>query len=390
MADTWRSEGPLTLQAKLLRLNWLALLLVSAIAALGAVMLYSVAGGSLDPWAGPHLWRFGFGLAVMVIIAVVDIKVWLRFAYAIYGGILALLVLVPLVGTRAMGAQRWLEVGGLHVQPSEFMKIALVLMLAAYFHNRDDAKISRPDYLLVPLLLISVPAVMIAQQPDLGTSGLVLVGGLAVLFLAGVHWAYFAAGGIASLAALPLMWHMMRGYQRERVLTFLDPERDPLGAGYHILQSKIAVGSGGLDGKGLLSGTQSQLNFLPEKHTDFIFTTLAEELGLVGASGLLALYALLFMFGIYVAWRSTSRFGQLLAAGVSFTVFLYVVINVAMVTGLVPVVGVPLPLVSYGGTAMLTVMAGLGLVLNVSIHRHVELERGSGPALAWPPWPVKG
>jgi rod shape determining protein RodA len=383
MAETRRRERPLTLGAKLARLDWPMVALAASIAALGAVMLYSVAGGAFDPWAGRHLVRFGVCLGVLVAVALVDIRLWLRFAYAIYAGLFALLVLVPLVGVRAMGAQRWLDIAGLQVQPSEFMKIAVVLALAAYFHQTDEAKVSRLTRLAVPLILIAAPVMLVVRQPDLGTAVLVFAGGFAVVFLAGVHWAYFATGGVAALASVPLAWQMLRDYQKERVLTFLDPERDPLGAGYHILQSKIAVGSGGLAGKGLGSGTQSQLNFLPEKHTDFIFTTLAEELGLIGASGLLALYAALLCFGIVAALRCRSRFGRLMAAGITFTFFLYVFINVAMVTGLVPVVGVPLPLVSYGGTAMLTLMAGLGLVINVSVHRKVDLDRSEGLRIPW-------
>jgi rod shape determining protein RodA len=383
MAETRRRERPLTLGAKLARLDWPMVALAASIAALGAVMLYSVAGGAFDPWAGRHLVRFGVCLGVLVAVALVDIRLWLRFAYAIYAGLFALLVLVPLVGVRAMGAQRWLDIAGLQVQPSEFMKIAVVLALAAYFHQTDEAKVSRLTRLAVPLILIAAPVMLVVRQPDLGTAVLVFAGGFAVVFLAGVHWAYFATGGVAALASVPLAWQMLRDYQKERVLTFLDPERDPLGAGYHILQSKIAVGSGGLAGKGLGSGTQSQLNFLPEKHTDFIFTTLAEELGLIGASGLLALYAALLCFGVVAALRCRSRFGRLMAAGITFTFFLYVFINVAMVTGLVPVVGVPLPLVSYGGTAMLTLMAGLGLVINVSVHRKVDLDRSEGLRIPW-------
>ncbi len=391
MAESWNAERTLTLQSKFLRLNWVVVAIVGAIAGLGAAMLYSVAGGSLDPWAGPHLMRFGFCFAVLVAVALVDIRIWLRFSYIIYAAVFGLLLLVPILGVKAMGAQRWLEVGGMQVQPSEFMKIALVMALAAYFQRLPEGVIGKPHRLIIPFLLIAAPALLIARQPDLGTAGLVFVGGVAVMFLAGAHWAYFVSGGIASLASLPVAWHLLHDYQKSRILTFLEPERDPLGAGYHILQSKIAVGSGGLDGKGLMNGTQSQLNFLPEKHTDFIFTTLAEELGLIGACVLLALYAMVLGFGLYAAWRSDNRFGRLVASGVSFTFFLYVFINVAMVTGLVPVVGVPLPLVSYGGTAMLTLMAGLGLVLNVALHKSVAIENVSAaPPVRWPPWPSKG
>ncbi len=393
MADSWRSEKNFALPSKVLRLNWIAVLVIAAIGALGVVMLYSVAGGTLEGWAERQIWRLGAGLVLLLVIALVDLRVWLAASFPIYAVVLALLVAVPYFGTSAGGARRWLEFGGgIQLQPSELMKVSLVMALGAYFHYCADGKISKPLYLIVPLVLVAVPAALIVKQPDLGTAALILVVGLAVIFQAGVHWAYFVAGGIAVCSALPFLWHTLRDYQKERIYTFLDPERDPLGAGYHILQSKIAVGSGGLEGKGLMGGTQSQLNFLPEKHTDFIFTTLAEELGLIGASGLLGLYALLLAFGVYTAWRAESRFGQLVAGGVTFMFFLYIFINVAMVTGLVPVVGVPLPLVSYGGTALLTLMAGLGLVLNVALHRSMPLERGGsggGGSIALPKWPVR-
>lgn len=389
MAETYIKPDPGGLQGKLLRFNWLLALLTAAIASIGAIMLYSVAGGKAEPWAATHMYRFGAGFCMMLVIALVDIRWWFRLALPIYALVLVLLVLVPLIGVKAMGAQRWLEVGGFQAQPSEFMKIALVMALAAVYQWLDPTKVSRPHYLLIPLALVLVPAALVVKQPDLGTAALIAAGGIAVLFLAGVHWIYFALGVAGTLGAIPLLWQHLRDYQKERVLTFLEPERDPLGAGYHIIQSKIAVGSGGLTGKGLMAGTQSQLNFLPEKHTDFIFTTLAEELGFVGATGLIALYLGVIVLGIYIALRCRHRFGRLVAGGVTFMLFLYVFINMAMVTGLVPVVGVPLPLVSYGGTAMITLMAGIGLLLNVSVHRNADLEAGGGMGATRVRWPVR-
>lgn len=389
MADVYGKPDSLTLQAKLLRVNWILVLLTTAIATIGAVMLYSVAGGNAQPWAAAHVWRFGFGFCILMLIALIDIRFWLKLALPLYGIVLVLLVLVPLVGVKAMGAQRWLEFGAYQAQPSEFMKLALVLALAAFYQWMDPAKVSKPLYLIAPLVLVLAPAALVAGQPDLGTAGLIAMGGLAVIFLAGVHWLYFGVGIIGSVSAVPFLWQHLRDYQKQRVLTFLEPERDPLGAGYHIIQSKIAVGSGGLSGKGLMLGTQSQLNFLPEKHTDFIFTTLAEELGFIGAAGLLALYLAMILLGVYIAIRCRHRFGRLVAGGVTFTLFLYVFINVAMVTGLVPVVGVPLPLVSYGGTAMITLMAGIGLLLNVSVHRTLDLDGGAKPRVRLPAWPVR-
>ncbi|MGI9413276.1 MAG: rod shape-determining protein RodA [Hyphomicrobiales bacterium] len=376
----------LTLKRKLLRINWFMVAVTAAIAAFGSVMLYSVAGGKLSPWAGVHMWRFAFGLGVLLLVALIDIRIWLKLAFPMYALALGLLCLVPLFGEKAMGAQRWLELGGFQVQPSELMKVALVLALAAYYNWLPEEKVSKPHYLALPLAMIAVPVLLVLKQPDLGTAGLLFAGGMAVVFLSGVHWLYFAAGVLGTGGAVPFLWSYLHDYQKARVLTFLDPERDPMGAGYHIIQSKIAVGSGGISGKGLMSGTQSQLNFLPEKHTDFIFTTLAEEFGLIGAGGLLALYMTIILLGIYIAIRCRNRFGRLIAGGLTFTFFLFVFINVAMVTGLVPVVGVPLPLVSYGGTAMLTLMVGIGFLLNAAVHRTVETgpQGGRGAASAWP------
>jgi len=389
MADLYGKVELRTPRAKLLRLNWLVVLVVVAIAVVGATMLYSVAGGKMEPWARIHLWRFGLGACVVLVIALVDVRVWLKLAFPIYGASLALLIAVPFLGSSAKGARRWLDLGGFQLQPSEMMKVALVLALAALYHKMDRAKISKPHYLALPMLMVAVPAALVLKQPDLGTAVLLFAGGMAVIFLAGVHWLYFFLGIACTGGAVPFLWHFLKDYQKQRILTFLNPERDPLGAGYHIIQSKIAVGSGGIAGKGLLAGTQSQLNFLPEKHTDFIFTTLAEELGFIGAGGLLGLYIVLIVLGIYIAIRCRHRFGRLLAGGVSFTLFLYVFINVAMVTGLVPVVGVPLPLVSYGGTAMMTLMVGIGFLLNVSVHRKTNCDSGATRRGTLPAWPTR-
>lgn len=351
---------------------WAFVLLLCVVVGFGVAMLYSVAGGKLDPWATLQLKRFAIGLVALAAVALIDIRIWLKAAYPFYVVSLFMLALVPLVGTKAGGAQRWIDLGPFQLQPSEFMKIALVLALAAFYQRLPHDEKSRPTRLIVPILMILIPTLLVLKQPDLGTSLLLVAGGIGILFVAGVHWGYFAAGFGAVLGSIPVAWNFLHGYQRQRILTFLDPERDPLGAGYHILQSKIAVGSGGIWGKGLLQGTQSQLNFLPEKHTDFIFTMLAEELGLVGGVGLLAAYVAILAFGVFVAVRCTNHFGRLLATGVCLTFFLYAFVNVAMVTGLLPVVGVPLPLVSYGGTAMMTLMFAFGLLMNVAIHRQVE------------------
>jgi rod shape determining protein RodA len=369
------SSPRLTLTQKIWSINWGLVTLLCIIASFGFAMLYSAANGSLQPWAAKQMVRFAIALALMLCVAVVDIRIWLRFAYIIYGIAFVLLVAVEIRGAIGMGAQRWIDLGVIQLQPSEMMKVTLVLALARYFHGLTVDEIGRPLRLIIPTLLILTPAVLVLKQPDLGTALKLLLSGGAMLFLAGVRWWKFVTVIAAGAGALPLIWGHMRDYQKNRIYTFLDPENDPLGAGYHILQSKIALGSGGLFGKGFLLGTQSHLNFLPEKQTDFIFTMLAEELGLVGGLTLLGLYTLCFVYGFAIALRSRNHFGRLLGLGLTINFFLYVFINTAMVMGLIPVVGVPLPLISYGGTAMLTVMFGFGLLISVWIHRDVRIGR---------------
>lgn len=369
------SPPRLSLAQKLWNVNWGLVALLCIIACFGFAMLYSAANGDLQPWAAKQMVRFAVALTLMLCVAVVDIRVWLRSAYLIYGIALVLLVAVEIRGAIGMGAQRWIDLGVIQLQPSEMMKVTLVLALARYFHGLTVEEIGRPLRLIVPSLLILTPAVLVLKQPDLGTAIKLLLCGGAMFFLAGVRWWKFATVIAAGGAVLPIIWSHMRDYQKNRIYTFLDPENDPLGAGYHILQSKIALGSGGVFGKGFLLGTQSHLNFLPEKQTDFIFTMLAEELGLVGGLTLLALYTLCFVYGFAIALRSRNHFGRLLGLGLTMNFFLYVFINTAMVMGLIPVVGVPLPLISYGGTAMLTVMFGFGLLISVYIHRDVRIGR---------------
>ena len=357
---------------KLLALNWLFVALVTALACVGAAALYSVAGGSLDPWAETHVIRYCLGLGLLFAVALIDIKVWVRLAYPVYLVSLVLLVMVPVMGVETGGAQRWLSLGSINIQPAELMKVALVLALARYYEWLPPKHISNPLALIVPAVMIGVPVALVVMQPDLGTAVLFAAVGGGLLFLAGASWIYFVFGITGVLGALPFVWNSLHDYQKARVMTFIDPDKDPLGAGYHILQSKIALGSGGVTGKGYMRGTQSQLNFLPEKHTDFIFTMFAEEMGFVGSLGLLALYLFVLMAIVYMALRCQTQFARLIAAGVGITMFVYVFINVAMVMGLVPVVGVPLPLVSYGGTSMITLMFGFGLVLNAHMHRRTR------------------
>ncbi len=365
----------LDLAKKLLLLNWPFIALITAIVLIGIAALYSVAGGSFDPWASRQVMRYCVGLALLFAIAFSDIRWWLRGAYPLFLLALVLMALVPLIGVESGGARRWLGVGEMSFQPSEMMKIALVLAIARYYQWLPPERIWRPDALIPPLLMIGVPALLALIQPDLGTAALFAIIGGGMMFLAGVSWFYFAGAIAAVVVALPHAWEMLHDYQKQRVLTFIDPETDPLGAGYHILQSKIAIGSGGLSGKGFMNGTQAQLNFLPEKHTDFIFTMFSEEMGFVGAIVLLSLYLLALVFITFMALRCRSMFAKLIAGGMGLTLFAYVFINVAMVTGLVPVVGVPLPLFSYGGTSMLTMMIGFGFVLNAHVNRRVTFRQ---------------
>lgn len=382
MLDLRRFTGhEMRLSEKLFEFNWGFLLLLTLIASIGFAMLYSVADGSVSPWALRQAGRFVAGAGIMIVTAMIDLRLWMRIAYPLYGAALAMLIAVEIIGLTGMGAQRWLDLGIIQIQPSEIMKVTLILALARYFHGLTLDEVSRLRNLFIPLALVGMPVGLVVMQPDLGTAILLVASGGILFFTAGLRWRYFIFAGAGVLAAVPVVWSRLHDYQRNRVFTFLDPERDPLGAGYHILQSKIALGSGGIFGKGFMEGTQSQLNFLPEKHTDFIFTMLGEELGLVGGLVLLTLYFMVLMFSINVAVQCRNQFGRLLAVGISTTFFFYVFINTAMVMGLLPVVGVPLPLVSYGGTAMLSLMFAFGLLMSVHIHRNLEISRG--PAAFW-------
>ena len=361
---------------KALAVNWALALLILAVAGFGFLMLYSVAGGHLEPWALPQAKRFGVGFILMLCVGFVPIWFWRNIAGFVYGVSLMLLIGVELFGEVGMGAQRWIDLGPVRLQPSELMKIALVMALAAYYDWLPSERTSRPIWVLAPLVMIGAPTLLVLKQPDLGTALLLIFGGVTLMFLAGVHRLYFAAAITASAALVGTVfysrgtsWQLLKDYQFRRIDTFLDPSTDPLGAGYHITQSKIALGSGGWSGRGFMEGTQSRLNFLPEKQTDFIFTTLAEELGFVGGASLLALYALILIFCLHSALTNRDRFGALLTMGIATTFFLFFAVNMSMVMGMAPVVGVPLPLVSYGGTAMLVLLLAFGLVQSAHIHR---------------------
>ena len=368
----------LTLGQKLWQVNWGLVFLITVTASVGFGMLYSAANGEFAPWATRQMMRFGVGLVLMIIVAVSNIHFWLRYAYIIYIASFSSLIFVELFGSVGMGAQRWIDLGFMSVQPSEVMKTAVILALARYFYASRMEDVERFTYLMFPLMLVAAPMAMIIRQPDLGTALLLAVSGVAVFFLAGVRLWVFVAAGIAAIGAIVPVWHLvLLDYQKARLLTYLRPEQDPLGSGYHVMQSKIALGSGGIFGKGFLAGSQSHLSFLPEKHTDFIFTMLAEEFGMMGGLTLIGLYALLLIYGFAISLRCRHHFGRLLGMGIMTMFFLNFFVNVAMVMGLLPVVGMPLPLVSYGGSAMLTLMFGFGLLLNVYVHRDVYLGPGA-------------
>ena len=367
---------------KLAQIDWTLMLVLCLIAGTGAAMLYSISGLSWEPWAAKHLVRFGLCIGMMIVLATVDVRLWFMSAYPVYGFGLVLLIAVEIVGDVSLGAQRWLDLGFVRLQPSEIMKIGLVLALARFYHGLSAEAAKFSWRLVVPVVLIAMPTLLVAHQPDLGTAVLLASSGGAVMVLAGLSLR--VVGALAALLAAsipPFVMFVLHDYQRSRILTFLNPEADPSGSGYHILQSKIALGSGGLRGKGYGLGSQSQLNFLPEKHTDFIFATLAEEFGFIGCISVLLLFAAAITIALRIASVSHSHFGRLGAAGVTATFALYVMINGAMVMGLAPVVGVPMPLLSYGGTVMLTVMVGFGLVQSVRVHRYSEITSGRGTLL---------
>lgn len=373
--DSGYDKSPTGL-SKIFLFHWPMFLLVIAASATGFMMLYSVAGGSFEPWASTQIKRFALGVAGMFFIAFIHIRFWRRVAPIAYIGSLLLLVFVYFFGETGGGAQRWIDIGFVQLQPSEVMKVSLILALAMYYDWLPPDRVSRPLWVALPLVITLVPMLMVLQQPDLGTAILLGLGAGVVMFLAGVSLWYFAAALAAAggLVAVVLMsrgesWQLLKDYQYRRIETFINPALDPLGSGYHITQSKIALGSGGLSGRGYMQGTQSRLNFLPEKHTDFIFTTLAEEFGFIGSISLLLVYTAIIMFVILSAINNRDRFAALVTGGLGAIFFFFFSVNMAMVMGLVPIVGVPLPLVSYGGTAMLVLLGAFGLIQSAHIHR---------------------
>lgn len=370
-----RMRGELSVSEKLVQVPWGLVLAIVATASIGFAMLYSAAGGNWDPWASRQIMRFSVGIVLLVMVALIDIRVWFRIAYVFYAIALIPLIAVDFRGATALGAQRWLDLGFLQLQPSELMKIALVLALARYFHGLTYQQVGNPLRLIFPALLLLIPAGLVFKQPDLGSALILVMTSAAMFFLGGVRlWKFVLVLGGAA-AAVPVALNFLRDYQKQRILTFLDPETDPLGAGYHIIQSKIALGSGGIWGKGFLAGTQSHLQFLPERQTDFIFTMLSEEFGMVGGLTLLSLYCIILLYGMWIALKIKTQFGRLVAMGIMTSFYVYAFINIAMVMGLLPVVGEPLPLISYGGTAMMSLLIGFGLLISAYIHRDILFGR---------------
>jgi rod shape determining protein RodA len=359
----------LTPGQKLARFPVITFALVVALCATGVVTLYSVAGGSFEPWALRHALRCGAGLALILACAAIPIKIWRRLALPIYLVVFVLLLLVPVMGVDALGARRWLSLGGFSFQPSEVMKVAMVFALATYYQALPPSKVSYPGWLVVPVVLILGPVVLTLRQPDLGSAVLIAAVGLGIVFMAGVSLWYFAGGAVALGVGLPLIGPQLHDYQRRRIETFLNPEADPLGAGYHITQAKIALAAGGTSGQGYLKGTQTQLDFVPEKMTDFVFVMIGEEWGFMGGVAVLVLYGLLITSLFIMAFQARTRFARLMTIGPALMLMAYVGINIGMVTGIVPVVGVPLPLISYGGTSLITLLWGIGIAMSAHIHR---------------------
>ena len=360
--------------AKLQSINYPLLGLIITLFFVGLAALYSISNGDFNSWPLKHSQRFILGLIIFFLVIFFDLRLIFGYAYVIFFLSIISLVIIPFFGIESNGATRWINIAGISLQPSEFVKYTLILALAKYFHSIDnDSNFIKT--LIIPLIITIVPVLLVITQPDLGTALIILLGGISLFWISGLNYKYFIVGVFSILCSLPVLWQYLKDYQKDRVLTFFNPERDPLGNGYHIMQSKIALGSGGIFGKGYMEGTQSHLNFLPEMQTDFIFTMLGEEFGFIGTLLLLLIYAALIMISIRLALKSRSLFSKYLSLGVCNVFFIYVFVNIGMVTGLLPVVGVPLPFISYGGSSMLAVMFGFGLLMNCYINRNIIIEK---------------
>ncbi len=366
----------MSILGKIRQIAWGQVFLLCVYATIGFLSLYSAAGGSIEPWASPQIIRFIFAIGLLVVIAILDIKWIFRIAYPFHILVILLLLLVDIFGHIGMGAQRWLDLGVIKIQPSELAKISTILCLARFYHSKEVSEAKQFKNLIIPVLMVLIPVALVVMQPDLGTGLSIVFGGVAMLFVGGVSMWLFIAGIGAAIAAVPIAWQFLHEYQQKRVLIFMNPESDPLGAGFHITQSKIALGSGGITGKGFLEGTQSHLNFLPEKHTDFIFTLWAEEWGLFGGLFLMAILGMIILYGYWISFRCRSQFARLVAFGLTVNFSVYVLVNIGMVMGLLPVVGIPLPMMSYGGTALLSVMAAFGIIQCCNVHRDARLPKG--------------
>ena len=369
------SKAELTIFDKLRSINYFLLFLICTIFFIGTLALYSISNGNFSEWPIKHLQRFILGLIIFFIVALLDLKIIFRFAYLIFIASIAALIILLIVGDEINGAKRWISFAGFSLQPSEFVKYTLILALAKYFHSMEDYHENFISKLIIPSFIVIIPVAFVVIQPDLGTALVIFLGGVSVIWISGLNYKYFISGILGFILSLPILWQYLKEYQKDRVFTFFNPERDPLGNGYHIMQSKIALGSGGFSGKGFLEGTQSHLNFLPEMHTDFIFTMYGEEFGFIGTFLLLIIYLSIILVSFNLAVKSRSSFGKYVSCGLIFLFFSHVFINIGMVMGLLPVVGVPLPLISYGGSSMLATMVGFGLIMNCYINRDIILAK---------------
>ena len=365
--------------SKLSEINWLLVVLIFGLGLVGVAMIFAATGGDWLSGARQHFYRMIFATFFMLFIAIIDLRLWYTISYPFYVVVLVLLISVDLMGVTVNGSKRWvdLQIVNYHlvrIQPSEIMKLAIVLALSRFYHDLPRWRVSSIYGLSGAFLIIFVPMFFIMRQPDLGTTLLVAATGLSIIFLAGINWRLLASFFIFSIISIPLFFIFgLQTYQRERILTFLDPTHDPSGASYHIIQSKIALGSGGFNGKGFMSGTQRQLEYVPENRTDFIFTVIGEEFGFVGSLSAIATYMVIIGICVWLSVQCKQVYSKLLILGFTITFALYVFINLAMIMGLAPVVGVPLPLISYGGTVLLTVMTGFGLILSAYINRDSKL-----------------
>ena len=357
---------------KIFKINILFIFIISLLSLIGFAALYSAGSGNLEPWALKHIIRYGILLVMLVFISIIDLKYLYKYSYYIFLFFLLLLLSVEIIGTFGKGAERWIKIFGVSLQPSELIKVSIILVLARFYHDLKFEKIGKITNLIIPSFVILIPFFLILNQPDLGTALTILLLGIAIMFIAGVRIWKFILGLFSILISIPFLWNFIKPYQQKRLISFLNPESDPLGQGYQLLQSKIALGSGSLTGKGFLDGTQSYLAYIPEKQTDFIFTLIGEEFGFLGIMFIIFLYLLLILIAFYISIKSQHIFGRILSIGVAINLSLYVVLNMSMVSGLLPVVGIPLPLLSYGGSVMISIMISFGLLTNVEINSDLK------------------